>query len=432
MATVILGGGIIGTSIAYYLSEGQSAENIHVVDSSSELFCSSSGYAAGFMARDWFAPSLAPLGDLSFKLHESLAAEKGGAEKWGYMKGSALSLGVAAKKGGKRGDDWLRTGTSRAETAAGSEPITAEPPSWLTKQHGAETLKISEDDDTAQVDPLRLCKFLLRACVERGVKVHNPAKAVSILQGKDGSITAVKTVNLETKAESTIACSNLILCAGPWTQRVLQELFPASQVSLPIYPLAGYSLVLRSPRYTVEHEQTTYKGRSQALFTTYPPNCGFCPELFSRQGAEVYIAGLNTRDIPLPERADDYPKSMEQKEMDRLKAVSVRLLGKLAKGSSEATDEITNTDDLEVIREGLCFRPASERGTPFVGKINDSLLGKSIKTAGGVYVAAGHGPWGISLSLGTGKVIAEMVKGVKPSADVSGLGVNKVERESKL
>lgn len=151
MATVILGGGIIGTSIAYYLSEGQSAKNIHVVDSSSELFCSSSGYAAGFMARDWFAPSLAPLGDLSFKLHESLAAEKDGAEKWGYMKGSALSLGVAAKKGGKRGDDWLRTGTSRAETAAGSEPLIAEPPSWLTKQHGAETLKISEDDDTAQV-----------------------------------------------------------------------------------------------------------------------------------------------------------------------------------------------------------------------------------------------------------------------------------------
>ncbi|RAL06689.1 NAD(P)/FAD-dependent oxidoreductase [Aspergillus homomorphus CBS 101889] len=422
MATVILGGGIIGTSIAYYLSESQPAENIHVVDSSSKLFCSASGYAAGFMARDWFAPSLAPLGDLSFRLHETLAAENGGAEKWGYMKGSALSLGVAKKKGGKRGDDWLRTGTSRAETAAGSEQSISEPPSWLTRQHGAEVEKISEDDDTAQVDPLRLCSFLLDACMERGVKIHNPAKATSLAPGENGAVTGVKIENLETKAETIIACSNLIICAGPWTQRVIQELFPIAKVSLPIYSLAGYSLVLRSPRYTVEHEQTTYKGRSQALFTTYPPSCGFCPELFSRQGAEVYIAGLNTTQIPLPERADDYHKSMEQKEMDRLKAVSVRLLGKLAEGSSEATDEITNIDDLEVLREGLCFRPASERGTPFVGKIEDDLLG-GVKAAGGVYVAAGHGPWGISLSLGTGKVIAEMVRGVTPSADVSGLGV---------
>lgn len=234
-------------------------------------------------------------------------------------------------------------------------------------------------------------------------------------------MTAVKIVDLQTKVESTIACSNIVLCAGPWTQRVLQELFPTAKVSLPIYSLAGYSLVLHSPRYTVEHEQTTYKGRSQALFTTYPPSCGFCPELFSRQGAEVYIAGLNTTEIPLPERADEYHNSMEQKEMDRLKAVSVRLLGKLAEGSSEATDEITNTDDLEILREGLCFRPASERGTPFVGKIEDSSLG--VKAAGGVYVAAGHGPWGISLSLGTGKVIAELLSGVEPSADVRGLGV---------
>ncbi|PYH44606.1 NAD(P)/FAD-dependent oxidoreductase [Aspergillus saccharolyticus JOP 1030-1] len=309
MATVILGGGIIGTSIAYYLSEGQSGENIHVVDSSSKLFCSASGYAAGFMARDWFGPSLTPLGDLSFRLHQSLAAEKGGTEKWGYMKGSALSLGVAKKKGEKRGDDRLRTGTSRAETAAGSEQVTAEPPPWLTRQHGADVAKISEDDDTAQVDPLRLCEYFLDACLERGVKVHNPVKAVST--GEDEAITAVKIVNLDTKAESTTACSNLVLCAGPWTERVLQELFPTAKVSLPIYSLAGYSLVLRSPRYTVEHEQTTYNGRSQALFTTCPLSCGFCPELFSRQGTEIYIAGLNTTQIPLPDRADNYYKSMD-------------------------------------------------------------------------------------------------------------------------
>ncbi|MUP21784.1 FAD-dependent oxidoreductase, partial [Enterococcus lactis] len=120
MPTVILGGGIIGSSIAYYLSQSQPQEEIHVIESASELFCSASGYAAGFLAKDWFAPSLAPLGELSFNLHESLAAEHGGRQKWGYMKGVALSLGSVSNKGGARGDDWLRAGTSRAETAAGT------------------------------------------------------------------------------------------------------------------------------------------------------------------------------------------------------------------------------------------------------------------------------------------------------------------------
>jgi glycine/D-amino acid oxidase-like deaminating enzyme len=42
---------------------------------------------------------------------------------------------------------------------------------------------------------------------------------------------------------------------------------------------------------------------------------------------------------------------------------------------------------------------------------------------GGVWIASGHGPWGISLSLGTGLVVSELVEGRKPSADISNLGL---------
>ncbi|GKZ97495.1 hypothetical protein AnigIFM59636_000881 [Aspergillus niger] len=430
MPTVILGGGIIGSSIAYYLSQSQPQEEIHVIESASELFCSASGYAAGFLAKDWFAPSLAPLGELSFNLHESLAAEHGGRQKWGYMKGVALSLGSVSNKGGARGDDWLRAGTSRAETAAGTSQY-GEPqvPEWLTQQQGAKVEQISDKDTTGQVDPLRLCRFLMDSCTSRGVKLHYPTKASSLVRNEAGTITGVRIVNLNTKSESTIPCTNLVVCAGPWTPQVFRDLFPFSKVALPIYPLAGYSLVLHSPRHTLEHEQKKYHGETHALFTTWPPSCGFSPELFSREGREIYIAGLNTKTIPLPERADDSHNSVDQKEMDRLKAASVRLLGKLAEGKTESSDETPNVNDLKIVREGLCFRPASDRGTPFVGRIDDSLLGEGIKTAtgsrkGGVFVASGHGPWGISLALGTGKVIADLVEGVQPAVDISGLGVS--------
>lgn len=153
MPTAILGGGIIGASIAYYLSQNQPGEEIHIVEPAPQLFSAATGYAAGFLAKDWFAPALAPLGEYSFNLHGSLAAEQAGARTWGYMKGTALNLATeASKKTGTRGDDWLRDGTSRAETAAGtSQPTLAEAPSWLTKQQGAELEQISDPDTVAVV-----------------------------------------------------------------------------------------------------------------------------------------------------------------------------------------------------------------------------------------------------------------------------------------
>ncbi|RHZ55563.1 uncharacterized protein CDV56_106788 [Aspergillus thermomutatus] len=431
MSTVILGGGIIGSSIAYYLSENVSSDEIHIVEASSQLFSAASGYAAGFLAKDWFAPALAPLGALSFNLHQSLAAKHGGAQKWGYMKGTALSLDVSAKKkGGAHGDDWLSAGTSRAETTASSSShIHAEVPGWLTKQKEGVLEKISDDDTVAQVDPLRLSKFLLESSLSRGVRLHNPAKATSIITDQvSGTITGVRIVNLATRAECTLPCTNIIICAGPWTPQVYHDLFPSSRLSIPITSLAGYSLVIRSPRYTLEDERVTYAGRSHAVFMSHPVSSGFCPEIFSRQGGEIYIAGLNHTHIPLPAQAEDSCRIMEQKEITRLTKVAVRLMGGLTEDSVESTDNIANTNDLEILREGLCFRPVSARGVPFVARVDDDLLGE-LKTGsrnrtetgrgkGGVFIASGHGPWGISLSLGTGKVIAQMVKGVEPDVDI--------------
>ncbi|KAL4987800.1 FAD dependent oxidoreductase [Aspergillus falconensis] len=436
MPTIILGGGIIGSSIAYYLSKQNPSEasQIHIIESSSTLFSSASGYAAGFLAKDWFEPSLLPLGEYSFALHESLAAEHGGDKKWGYMKGTALSLGSTdAGSGGVRGDDWLRSGTSRAETATTKPVVLEEGPEWLTRQKGTAIERISEGGSVAQVDPLRLSHFLLEQALARGVKLHQPSTATSLITNSSGTITSLKILHHTTKTESVLPCTNLIIAAGSWTPRVFSSLFPSSKTTFPIYPLAGYSLVIRSPRYTERHEKEL-NGESHAVFTTHPPSCGFSPEIFSREGREIYIAGLNSRDIPVPDRVEDLKERYyDEKEMQKLKDVTVRLMGKLPVGKSESTDEIANTNDLEILRKGLCLRPVAERGVPFVSKVDDSGLG-GVKTAknGGVFVAAGHGPWGISLALGTGSIVADLVRGVKPKVDIDGLGVGTGKAKAKL
>ncbi|KAL4926754.1 NAD(P)/FAD-dependent oxidoreductase [Aspergillus undulatus] len=442
MPTIILGGGIIGASIAYYLSlqpqpSSQSSserEEIHIIESSHTLFSSASGYAAGFLAKDWFEPSLLPLGEYSFGLHESLAKEHGGDKKWGFMKGTALSLGSTdAGVGGARGDDWLRSGTSRAETATSSPAIVEEGPTWLTRQAGTALERISDRGTVAQVDPLRLSHFLLDKALSQGVKLHQPSTATSLITSASGTITAVKILNINTKEESTLQCTNLIIASGSWTPRVFSTLFPDSSAKMPIYPLAGYSLVIRSPRYTYTSEHEKEAEGSHAVFTTHPPTAGFAPEMFSREGSEIYIAGLNSTRIPVPERVEDLQKYWDEEEMDRLKDVTIRLMGKLPAGQKESTDGVLNENDLTILREGLCLRPVSERGVPFVGRVEESDLGgiKSCK-GGGIFVAAGHGPWGISLALGTGAVMADLVRGVKPSVDVSGLGLGGKARRAKL
>src|SRR5277367_4015945 len=102
MTIIILGAGIIGTSTAYYLSQTQAPSSIHLVEPSSTLFASASGFAGGFLAKDWFSPSVAAVGALSFAEHKRLAEDFGGREKWGYMQSKAVSY-TAGRRGGKVG-----------------------------------------------------------------------------------------------------------------------------------------------------------------------------------------------------------------------------------------------------------------------------------------------------------------------------------------
>ncbi len=157
MATVIVGTGIIGVSTAYYLSESSttSATSIHLIESSPRLFASASGYAAGFLAKDWFSSATAPLGALSFALHKELADRYGGREKWGYSPSTATSL-QAARRTALQDENWLSAGRSRSQLGAGDAP------GWLVPQKGHEVEVISEGGSTAQVCVLFIFSYSSR------------------------------------------------------------------------------------------------------------------------------------------------------------------------------------------------------------------------------------------------------------------------------
>lgn len=420
MATVIVGGGIIGTATAYYLCESHSnPSSIHIVESAPRLFASASGYAGGFLAKDWFSAPVTPLGELSFNLHRQLAQEYHGQKRWGYAPSTALSLAIDEGRGVVRGEDWLLEGTSRAgvSAAAGEGDMLREDgtPEWLTRQKGGTLETIGSADGCAQVEPRQLCEFLMEKCRERGVQLHMPARATGAVRGEDGTLNGIVVQNDGTNRPTTIECETIILAAGAWTPSAFTQLFPESKLKIPISSLAGHSINVRSPRHKLVNEERY--GRCHAIFAAPSRDWSFAPEAISRIGGEIFVGGLNSETIPLPRLATD--TKIDPKAIEELKKVTVKLVGLAAPNGEEI-----EKDDLEVTREALCFRPVTGGGTPILARIEDKRLGDNIKMAngGGVYVAAGHGPWGISLSLGTGKIMAEMVQGVKTSVRVDGLG----------
>lgn len=270
-----------------------------------------------------------------------------------------------------------------------------------------------------------------------------------------------------------VPCDSIVIAAGCWTPRVYRTLFPNAGRIPRVTALAGHSVIMKSARWppklkkrnagerkpvghaedevlanvaravslqdppsfdssvssgsssgtlTAGHSPSSTNGppspntplsnlplarrrtprTCHAIFTN--DKTGYSPEIFSRFSGDVWVGGLNTSSIPLPPLptlAIPDPVSIA-----RLRTTADRLLG-------------TQT---ELISSALCFRPVAPTGRPVIARMHEADLGDGAKVPGGVFVATGHGPWGISLSLGTGYVVSEMVLGRETSVDVKVLG----------
>jgi len=208
----------------------------------------------------------------------------------------------------------------------------------------------------------------------------------------------------------TIPCDNLIVTSGPWTSSVLKSLLPDEPpASFPVIgSLSGASIVIRSKRWQPPETDTS---QLNALFLNKPIG-GFTPEVFSRVGGEIYLAGLNDASITPPSpRAHPLPSP---ESVNRLINVAKLLC------DSDSNKTHGNGTDFEVVSRGLCFRPTTPKGTPVIGQIplrSGGVYGRKFR----LWVGSGHGPWGICMSLGTGMVLSQMVLGRKTSVGVEKL-----------
>lgn len=102
-------------------------------------------------------------------------------------------LSQSESKPGARGEDWIRYGGSRtAASGTVNEFVQGADPAWLTKEAGTKLDIISDEGTVAQIDTKRLCRFLLDKCLERGVKLYQPAKVVQVDKDMRDELSSVR------------------------------------------------------------------------------------------------------------------------------------------------------------------------------------------------------------------------------------------------
>lgn len=147
---------------------------------------------------------------------------------------------------------------------------------------------------------------------------------------------------------------------------------------------------------------------------------GFSPEVFSRKlpngQRDIFLAGVNSSRIPLPAIATDVASQLDSRSPE------IESLLKVAKTILQRSGSIKSN----IIRASLCHRPVTDNRTPVIARIDSkhySPVTSESAGRGGVYVCAGHGPWGISLGPGSGKLCADMMLGREVPAYLSKLGL---------
>lgn len=382
---VIIGGGIIGCSTAYYLSRdpsySTSTTNIIVLEASANgVAQGASGKAGGLIAK-WAYPR--EIVDISFPEHVKLAEEHNGAERWGWRfvgcgswEGEGEVLGESGSGVGKGGERKSLEKTLGFEATAAPESRAdkglPDDLTWVKEELTTSYSPMSGPDGTAQVHPYLFTTSMLDLAKEKGVQLVKGI-AISVEQVNHHVTGVTYRDRSDSGRIKTLPATHVVLSAGAWSPTIIPSLpIAATRAhSVTIHPKAGVTI---SP---------------YVLFTEIllPHSLSASPEIYARPDNEVYVCGPGDDSI-LPGNVDDV-------EIDLAACQSI--INQVASISQELREGAVD-------KRQACFLPVVRTG-------GGPIIGEADKIAKGLYIATGHTCWGICNAPGTAKVIAELIMG---------------------
>lgn len=205
---------------------------------------------------------------------------------------------------------------------------------------------------------------------DRGVDLHIGLAAQPAVE--DGRVTGVTL-----DGGGFVAADRVLVAAGPWSPRLVDP----TGTWRPIRPTYGVTVQLRltdgAPHHVVEEDEVDAINRAAAA-TARAAEAGDAdvPSIFSLASAGG-ISTLGSTFLPA------------EPDAARIEPLLLRRAAAFLPAIAEA----------EVVGRRLCARPQSVDGRPFIGQVG----------AAGLYVCAGHGPWGISTGPASAAIAARAV-----------------------
>jgi len=414
---VVIGGGIVGCTAAYYLTQHpQFDPSIHSVTliEASKLANGASGKAGGLVAA-WAYPN--NLARLSFDLHDQLAQDHNGPELWGYRRVRCGQLTAVAPQ---HEDNLSLESSSRSTIGLGKlwsrdsrkTSVLPEDLDWFDYKSTKAYEEFADTTSTAQVHPFLFTNFMAKMAEQRGARViigtvehinccntdsadeiDSPIATCEDLTNRQ--VSSVTYVDKATLNQVTLPATTVVLAAGPWTS----SLFPKVRMQ----PLRAHSVSIKLKRpvspYCLFSDIHFFESQSSE-----PAAKSISLEIYARPNNEVYICSQGDLDIPLPPPGQTVQLSSNSCQNMINAAVSV-------------SSELRNG---QVIGRRACYLPMLDIGTS-----NDPLIGYT--ELAGLALATGHSCWGISNAPGTGKAISELIwDGQISCIDATGLDPSRI------
>jgi len=363
---VIIGGGIIGCAAAAILAD--CGARVTLVERTA-IGSGASGRNLGSIQHP-LDPVLAPLYHESLTRYRALADGTGefaiGGEPAGLLLLNRDADAAAAQA--RRQQDAVPELLPRLLSP--EEVVRAEP----SLRYGPAAVRLATG---YPIPPASATAAWARLAEERGARILIGSAARPVIE----DATAVGVLLDD---GSSLAADAILVAAGPWTPALVDP----SGAWTPISATWGVTLRLRldrsAPRHIVEEDEldtinraAAATARAAAETNTEPPS------LFSIASA----GGVSTLGSTFLPREPD-------------PALIAPLLLR------RATEFLPAIVGAEVLERRLCARPQSVDGRPFIGPV---------AAVGGLFVCAGHGPWGISTGPASAAMAARSILDGTPS-----------------
>lgn len=360
---VIVGGGIIGCTTAYYLTHHSSLRpKVTLIEASVHGPAQGASGKAGGLVAKWAYPK--ELVKISFPEHERLANEHNGKDRWGWRyvecgswEGRSTTSSFSPsqpkdiknleKKLGLPGDD---APSPREKPRAKHLP---EDLNWVHEELTDGYAPMAKEKETAQVHPYLFTTSMFELAKEKGLRyIHGSATKVL---SSSGTVTGVEYRDSSTSETTVVDATHVLIAAGAWSPRVVPQ--------LPIESTRAHSVTFR-PREGVDIAP-------YVLFTEIKidgrPTVS--PEIYARPGNEVYACGPGD-DCTLPETVDEVAC-----EAEACQSIVEHVIG-----ISSALRES------KVEARQACFLPV-------VGTGGGPIVGEADGIAKKLYIATGHTCW---------------------------------------